>query len=62
MVLPVWFIAFPLKQPTVLFSTEGAVYELFKCAVQYSDEIIAALREKDLTDQALSFQSVAEAL
>eukprot|EP00731_Ephydatia_muelleri_P021675 Em0014g266a len=49
-------------QPTVLFSTEGAVYELFKCAVQYSDEIIAALREKDLTDQALSFQSIAEAL
>eukprot|EP00731_Ephydatia_muelleri_P021665 Em0014g256a len=45
-----------------LFSTDAALYELFKYAVQYSDCIIAALRENDLGDQASSFQSIAERL
>ena len=52
-----------LKQPAqALFSTDAALYELFKYAVQYSDCIIAALRENDLGDQASSFQSIAERL
>lgn len=60
---PVCIILFSLKQAApVLFSSDGALYELYKYAVEYSDGIISALREHDLIDQALSFQSIAETL
>ena len=56
-------ITFSLTQPAqALFSTDAALYELFKYTVQYSDDTVAALREHDLSDQALLFQTIAETL
>jgi hypothetical protein len=42
--------------------TESALYELFKYASTYSDDIIDALNEKGLTIPAAQFDQVRRAL
>ena len=48
----------PLQKGQLYFVTESALYELFKFAAKFSDEITEGLNEEGLTIQAASFDQI----
>lgn len=52
----------PLQTRQLYFVTESALYELFKFAGEYSEDIIDALNEEGLTITAAQFDKVRKGL
>ena len=60
--LQVAFFSLIIQTRQLYFVTESALYELFKYASEYSEEIIDALNEEGLTIPAAGFDQIIKAL